>query len=157
MCLYTKSNIPNIAQEDIKCFKIYIKALKNNEISLWNRDLPVIKNEIYTPFGGMLVNLDDDFIKVDYNRDEFPFDDCYRNYYVINDELIHSFQYDVNLYIWDFPINKTIEYILCKCVIPKGADYYICLMENVYASNEIKIISKMTFNNIIEIKNYIKK
>ena len=108
-----------------------------------SKGMPVIKNEIYTPFGGKTVTLNN-HIKVDYDKDKFAVGTYYPNHYNIHDELIHSFEYDTHLNKWNFPKNEkmNIKYILCECIIPKGADYYICSMENVYASNEIIIKNK---------------
>ena len=103
MCLITTKNIPEIAQEDIVCYKIYI----------------LIGDELLSPYQGSpapTIN------KVTNTLLDRAYLSNYRAAYMIS-KGFHSFKYlDDLIEELDFWLSFDIKII--KCIIPKGTKYY---------------------------------
>ena len=135
MCLKTNSYIPQIAQEDIKCYKVlkYERYCK----------------KYFTPYNGILVN--DAVINgvanfwakgeknCGYDTKTLLYDigggyiHTYKEY---DDKIKHQYQ----SYVWN-------EYAVFECIIPTGAIYYEGYDGNTqvksYASNCIKFVKRI--------------
>ena len=103
MCLITTKNIPEIAQEDIVCYKIYI----------------LIGDELLSPYQGSpapTIN------KVTNTLLDRAYLSNYRAAYMIS-KGFHSFKYlDDLIKELDFWLSFDIE--IFRCIIPKGTKYY---------------------------------
>ena len=104
MCLITTKNIPEIAQEDIVCYKFY-KLYDNGEL--------------FSPYQGShapAIN------KVANTLLDRAYLSNYRAAYMVS-RGFHSFKYLDNLIKeLDFWLSFDIE--IFKCIIPKGTKYY---------------------------------
>ena len=111
MCLITTKNIPEIAQEDIVCYKFYILIMEG--------DINYDKNGLLSPYQGSLAPTINKVTNT-------LLDKAYLKYgaaYMIN-RGFHSFKYIDDLtkesYFWQSSYNIKIF----KCIIPKGTKYY---------------------------------
>ena len=103
MCLITTKNIPEIAQEDIVCYKIYI----------------LIEDELLSPYQGSpapAIN------KVTNTLLDRAYLSNYRGAYMIS-KGFHSFKYLDDL-IKELDFWQSYDIKIFKCIIPKGTKYY---------------------------------
>lgn len=136
MCLKTNSHIPQIAQEDIKCYKV----LKYSRYS---------KDKYFSPFNGTVVS--DAVINGVANFWAKGEKNCGYDTktlsYDIGGGFIHTYkEYDDKIklqyqsYVWN-------EYAVFECIIPTGAIYYEGRDGNTqvksYASNCIKFVKRI--------------
>lgn len=139
MCLKTKSYNPQIAQEDIKCYKV-LKYERYNK-------------KYFTPFNGILVSDaiingvanfwakgEKNVLPSRYGKKKF-------SSYNVGGGFIHTYkEYDDKIkhqyrsYMWN-------EYAVFECIIPTGAIYYEGNDDNTqvksYASNCIKFVKRI--------------
>ena len=121
MCLITTKNIPEIAQEDIVCYKIYI----------------LIEDELLSPYQGSpapAIN------KVTNTLLDRAYLSNYRGAYMIS-KGFHSFKYLDDL-IKELDFWQSYDIKIFKCIIPKGTKYYEGKFNNSpsYCSESIKLI-----------------
>ena len=106
MCLITTKNIPEIAQEDIVCYKFY-KLRENKLFSPYKEVLAPNMNEVANTVldRGYLGRAKDNNLAYMVNRG------------------FHSFKYiddlTKELYFW-----QSSDVKIFKCIIPKGTKYY---------------------------------
>lgn len=137
MCLITTKNIPEIAQEDIVCYKYYIVEKKDGKeklISPYRRvSAPNLNEAVNT--------------KLDKIFSPTGFDINDSAYYKIQ-KGFHSFKYFKHVIqdieTWE-DIRTRIEYPnykVFKCIIPKGTKYYEGMFNEAfsYCSKSIKLI-----------------
>ena len=121
MCLITTKNIPEIAQEDIVCYKIYI----------------LIEDELLSPYQGSpapAIN------KVTNTLLDRAYLSNYRGAYMIS-KGFHSFKYLDDL-IKELDFWQSYDIKIFKCITPKGTKYYEGKFNNSpsYCSESIKLI-----------------
>ena len=113
MCLITTKNIPEIAQEDIVCYKYYIVEKKGG------------KEKLISPYYRVPAPNLNEVVSTKLDKISLPtgFDIKDSAYYTIR-EGFHSFKclkhviQDIDTWI------KYPNYKIFKCVIPKGTKYY---------------------------------
>ena len=101
MCLITNTPVPSIAEQDIECYKVYVKSYNDSRVSPYRRcPMPNI-NELVTTELQSPVNL-----RVDLG--------------------FHSFSYfsDAEFVAERFARTKKSSCVV-KCIIPKGTEYYL--------------------------------
>lgn len=104
MCLYSKTNKPKIAQQDIVCYKYVLKS--EHHFSPYYHI-----NEVKYKFGKLY--------KIDANL--FTKDiDCNNSYFLINTGF-HSYG-DIDTYDKKNP--NCYDFCYIKCIIPKGSLYF---------------------------------
>lgn len=100
MCLITTKNIPEIAQEDIVCYKFY-KLRENKLFSPYQDVLAPNINEVANTELGKVHLYDSNIVMKGFHS------------YKYLDDLIRE------LYFW-----QSYDITIFKCIIPKGAKYY---------------------------------
>lgn len=140
MCLVTKSYEPQIAQEDIKCYKV----LKYSRYS---------KNKYFSPFNGIVVSdavingVANFWAKGKRNVLQWRYGKKKFSSYNVGGGFIHTYkEYDDKIklqyqsYMWN-------EYAVFECIIPTGSIYYEGHDGNTqvksYASNCIKFVKRI--------------
>ena len=141
MCLViTKFNKLEVAQEDIKCYKILFKFEKRPDV-------------LMAPYQNFNYKLGETYstnISVSYNCNTFGLSFFRYIFYNLFDKFLdvkgvnqgfHSF---VNLKDAIKERNSDVDYkrlVICECIIPKGAKYYKGAYSNYngYVSDSIKI------------------
>ena len=112
MCLITTKNIPEIAQEDIVCYKFYILHIAKDDINFTSYN----KGELRSPYRGMLAPNIDEVANTELGKVHL-----YDSNIVMKG--FHSYKYldDLirELYFW-----QSYDITIFKCIIPKGAKYY---------------------------------
>ena len=103
MCLITTKNIPEIAQEDIVCYKIYI----------------LIEDELLSPYQGMPAPAINEVTNTLLDR---AYLSNYRGAYMIS-KGFHSFKYLDDL-INELDFWQSFDIKIFRCIIPKGTKYY---------------------------------
>ena len=115
MCLITTKNIPEIAQEDIVCYKFYVLHKVKDDINLPSYD----KDGYLSPYQGMpapTIN------KVTNTLLDRAYLSKYTAVYMVG-RGFHSFKYlDDLIEELDFWLSFDIK--IFKCIIPKGTKYY---------------------------------
>jgi hypothetical protein len=124
--MYSKTDKPSYAQEDIVCYKIMVK----NEYG-W------ITPYMRTPVSNSIVSGKENLKANSYEDVRYIYADLYR----IAGGFIHTFNYpsDAMIHAKSFVCEGVFE-----CIIPKGVKYYH--NSKGYASKEIKFVKKLTFN-----------
>lgn len=121
MCLYSKTPIPSIAQEDIICYKMFEKN-------------PVWKNILMTPYMFEAVKLSD-----------FPFmfiassNKCVSLGilgYKIGPGFIHAFTQNIKDYI----NSSSSRFCIVLCKIHKGTKYYVSKYGDEICASEMELI-----------------
>ena len=111
MCLITTKNIPEIAQEDIVCYKFYILIMEG--------DINYDKNGLLSPYQGSLAPT---INKVTNTLLDRAYLSKYTAVYMVG-RGFHSFKYlDDLIEELDFWLSFDIK--IFKCIIPKGTKYY---------------------------------
>ena len=131
MCLYTKQTEPEIAEEDIICYKFYRRY---NEI-------------LISPYQGFIAPEIGITTNANLGKSYIPENDNFyiHNYYGFKrvDEGFHSFKtleetkHEVKG-CWD-----NLDLVIFKCIIPRGSSYYSGIFKEYYesyCSNSIKLI-----------------
>ena len=115
MCLITTKDIPEIAQEDIVCYKFYVLHKVKDDINLPSYD----KDGYLSPYQGMpapTIN------KVTNTLLDRAYLSKYTAVYMVG-RGFHSFKYlDDLIEELDFWLSFDIK--IFKCIIPKGTKYY---------------------------------
>ena len=129
MCLYTKQTKPKIAEEDIICYKFYIR---DNEI-------------LFSPYQGFRAPEIGIVANTELGKSYRPTDN---GSYIHNflgfkrvDKGFHSFKileeikHKINGY-------RNLDLVIFKCIIPRGSSYYEGRFDiyKSYCSNSIKLI-----------------
>lgn len=118
MCLITTKNIPEIAQEDIVCYKFYILHIAKDDINSSSHD----KDGYLSPYWGMRAPNMNEVVNTVLDRVYLHKCGGNNSTYMIN-RGFHSFKYiddlTKELYFWQ-PCDAKIF----KCIIPKGTKYY---------------------------------
>lgn len=138
MCLITTKNIPEIAQEDIVCYKYYIVEKKDG------------KEKLTSPYYGVSAPNLNKTVSTKLDRISSPtgFDIINDSAYYAVQKGFHSFKYLKHV-IQDIETWKDIRtrieypnYKVFKCIIPKGTKYYEGIFGEVfsYCSKSIKLI-----------------
>lgn len=128
MCLYTKQTEPEIAKEDIVCYKYYgvLKECGRTKLMSSYRGAPA-------PDLNEVAHTDlDETSKVFYWEDKK---------YNIVDKGFHSFK---NLDdIKEELIFRDMDFVAFKCIIPKGSKFYLGIFKYFlsYCSDQIKLIN----------------
>ena len=101
MCLYTKQTEPEIAEQDIECYKVYVKSYGDRWFSPYQECPMPIMNGLVTTELQSPCNL-----RVDLG--------------------FHSFSYfsDAEIVAEWFARRKKSSCVV-KCIIPKGTEYYL--------------------------------
>ena len=110
MCLITTKSIPEIAQEDIVCYKFYILIMEG--------DINYDKNGLLSPYQGSLAPTINKVTNT-------LLDKAYLKYgaaYMIN-RGFHSFKYLDDL-INELDFWQSFDIEIFRCIIPKGTKYY---------------------------------
>ena len=112
MCLITTKNIPEIAQEDIVCYKFYVLHKVKDDInsSSYNKD------GLSSPYRGVPAPNINEVANTELGKVHL-----YDSNIVMKG--FHSYKYleDLikELYFW-----QSYNIMIFKCIIPKGAKYY---------------------------------
>ena len=115
MCLITTKNIPEIAQEDIICYKFYVLHKVKDDINLPSYD----KDGYLSPYQGMPAPAINEVTNTLLDR---AYLSKYTAVYMVG-RGFHSFKYlDDLINELDFWQSSDIE--IFKCIIPKGTKYY---------------------------------
>ena len=115
MCLITTKDIPEIAQEDIVCYKFYVLHKVKDDINLPSYD----KDGYLSPYQGMpapTIN------KVTNTLLDRAYLSKYTAVYMVG-RGFHSFKYLDDL-IKELNFWLSYDTIIFKCIIPKGTKYY---------------------------------
>lgn len=125
MCLYSKTPIPSIAQEDIICYKlvIIVNFFFKKGMLMTPYILKVIDPEKF-PF----------ILKASSNKPINYFGCTGINVYSIGEGFIHA--YTKKLYVSSVGSQRCV--ILCR--IPKGTKYYISLEGTEICASEMELI-----------------
>ena len=115
MCLITTKNIPEIAQEDIICYKFYVLHKVKDDINLPSYD----KDGYLSPYQGMPAPTINEVTNTLLDR---AYLSKYTAVYMVG-RGFHSFKYlDDLIHELDFWLSSDIK--IFKCIIPKGTKYY---------------------------------
>ena len=130
MCLLINQLKPKITDKDIICYKLVYKTKIKGIYKAANQDFEYIIRQSYTN------NID--IKNIIFRIYPGPF-----NMYSIEEGMFHS--YVNNLNNANFILNNLPNYTALKCIIPKGAYYYIgmCGSNLSYASSQIKILEEI--------------
>lgn len=111
MCLYTKQKVPNIAKEDITCYKVIN---------------PGMTSLYYTEFNWVLGKLYETEIECCSKWDFNEVSKSFHSYKTLQD-LMHGY------------FKSLSPCMMVKCTIPKGSEYYLGKQDEMdgYASNKI--------------------
>ena len=115
MCLITTKNIPEIAQEDIVCYKFYVLHKVKDDINLPSYD----KDGYLSPYQGMpapTIN------KVTNTLLDRAYLSKYTAVYMVG-RGFHSFKYLDDL-IKELDFWQSFDIKIFKCIIPKETKYY---------------------------------
>lgn len=128
MCLYTKQTEPEIAEEDIICYKFYRK---------YNETLVSPYQKVAAPEIGIITN-------TELGKSYRPNDN---GSYIHNflgfkrvDKGFHSFK---TLEEIKHVVENNLYLVIFKCIIPRGSSYYKGIFDDryeSYCSNSIKLI-----------------
>ena len=124
MCLITTKSIPEIAQENVICYKFY----------------KLMENKLFSPYQGVLAPNINEVVNTVLGR---AYLHRYRGkspIYSIN-RGFHSFKYFEEL-IGELHFWKCSDIRIFKCIIPQGTKYYKGKFHNFpsYCSESIKLI-----------------
>ena len=115
MCLITTKDIPEIAQEDIVCYKFYVLHKVKDDINLPSYD----KDGYLSPYQGMPAPIINEVTNTLLDR---AYLSKYTAVYMVG-RGFHSFKYlDDLIEELDFWLSFDIK--IFKCIIPKGTKYY---------------------------------
>ena len=118
MCLITTKNIPEIAQEDIVCYKFYVVHKVKDDINSSSHD----KDEYLSPYWDMRAPNINEVANTELDK-AYLCDSNTSNLNYFVRKGFHSYKYldDLieELYFWQ-PCDAKIF----KCIIPKGTKYY---------------------------------
>ena len=133
MCLVINHLEPKIADKDIICYKL-VKRTKIKGIykSSFQKFEYVIR-QLYT--NNFDITYADGLIKGVYSK------------YYIEEGMFHSYA----SYLCSVILNPLPNWVLLKCIIPKGAYYFEGYFEDSpsYASSQIKILEEIKYGKII--------
>lgn len=131
MCLYTKNREPFLAKEDIVCYKVLIKT----KIPCVYKT-PVTRTR-FTKFPLIKKNF-----KAEGDRKVVKIPLSVGIYFEISIGFIHTHKNVESIKCW---INSMLvcgdNYVIFKCIIPKGTYYYE--NETEYASERIEILDRV--------------
>ena len=133
MCLQLEHLEPKIADKDIVCYKIVEKTKIKGIYTSCFQKFEYIIRRLYT--NNISIEFSDNIIKhFKTNCVEVP------NYYIIERDMFHSY---INYIPFDLFLSP--DETILKCIIPKGAYYYIgmCGSKLSYASSQIKILEEI--------------
>lgn len=130
MCLYTKQTEPEIAEEDIICYKFYRR---------WNKILFSPYQESRAPEIGIVVNteLEKSYRPTDngsYIHNLLGFKRVNKGFHSF--KTLEEIKHKVNGY-------RNLDLVIFKCIIPRGSLYYKGIFGDryeSYCSNSIKLI-----------------
>ena len=132
MCLRLDYLEPKIADKDIVCYKIVEKTKIKGIYTSCFQEFEYIIRRLYT--NNISIKFSNSVIK--------HFKTHYRRYY-IEEDMFHSYM------TLSYSLQKSIQLlyngVILKCIIPKGAYYYIgmCGSNLNYASSQIKILEEI--------------
>lgn len=131
MCLYTKQTKPKIAEEDIICYKFYIRYIGGLTVS------PYIG--IIAPKIGAITNTElGKPYRPDNNHTYYGFKRVYEGFHSF--KILEDVKSVVNK--WKSKFNL----VIFKCIIPKGSLYYLGKFNKYesYCSDKINLIEVCT-------------
>lgn len=134
MCLQLEHLEPKIADKDIVCYKLVEKTKIKGIYTSCFQEFEYIIRRLYT--NNISIEFSNNVIKhFKTNCVEVP------NYHIIEEGMFHSY---TNYMPFILLFSSSDETIL-KCIIPKGAYYYIgmCGSNLSYASSQIKILEEL--------------
>lgn len=133
MCLITTKNIPEIAQEDIVCYKFYVLHKVKDDINSSSYD----KDEYISPYQGMLAPNMNEVVSTKLDR-AYLFKCRNDNPKYMVNRGFHSFKYLEGL-IKELVFWRLSYVRIFKCIIPKGTKYYEgrCTGDSSYCSESI--------------------
>ena len=125
MCLITTKDIPEIAQEDIVCYKLVKRTKIKGIYKSSFQGFEYIIRQLYTNYFD--IKYIDMFIKRRYNLS------------AIEEGMFHSYVSHL------CPVIPLSYCVLLKCIIPKGAYYFEGYFDESpsYASSQIKILEEI--------------
>ena len=130
MCLYTKQTESKIAEEDITCYKFYIRC---------DKMLISPYQGFIAPKIGIVANTE---LEKPYKPGEFKL--FYRDFYGFKrvDNGFHSFKVLEEVKSVVNEQKNRFDLVIFKCIIPKGSLYYSgkFLDYESYCSNSIKLV-----------------
>lgn len=133
MCLVLSHLKPKIADKDIICYKFVDRTKIKGIYKSGFKKFEYIIRRLYT--NNISIEFSDRVIK--------PSKTHYKRYY-IEEDMFHSYM------TLSYSLQKSIQLlyknrVILKCIIPKGAYYYIgmCGSNLSYASSQIKILEEI--------------
>lgn len=136
MCLYSSTNIPSIAQEDIYCYKEFSKGSIPSEKYIITPYQRIMIPVSLLPF--MLEAIGNKWIRVEYGD---------RKLYMIGEGFIHAYAKNqwivdyITCYKNDSAYKHSYSLVLCK--IPKGSKYYKSFDRIEICAERMEIIRKI--------------
>ena len=117
MCLITTKNIPEIAQEDIVCYKFYVLHKVKDDINS-----PYDKDKYLSPYRGVPAPNINEVANTELDK-AYLCDSNTSNlkYFVMKG--FHSYKYLDDL-IKELSFWLSYDTMIFKCIIPKGTKYY---------------------------------
>lgn len=124
MCLYSKTNIPSIAQEDITCYKVF-------EVNPFNDTL------LMTPYRLIVVNLENFplMFVASPNKEVIPICASWTHNlirYQIGPGFIHAYTHPID--------NASHRFRVVLCKIPKGTKYYVSECGKEICASQMELI-----------------
>ena len=130
MCLYTKQTEPEIAKEDIVCYKYY-GVLKECG-----------RTKLMSPYRGAPAPDLNEVAHTDLDETSKVFCRGNTNYNIV-DKGFHSFKNFDDIKEELTYIGEMADIIVFKCIIPKGSKFYLGIFKYFlsYCSDQIKLIN----------------
>lgn len=139
MCLYSKTDVPLIAEEDIPIEKLYVELLYDHK--------EFKKGDIMTTFTGKKIDNLIGIHKAE-GEEDISRNEMLESFYRINGGFIHSVKSEWGILknpgtfhaLFDMSVSKQFKPIVVKGIIPKGTEFFIGERHD-YASKVIEITS----------------
>ena len=145
MCLITTKNIPEIAQEDIVCYKFYVLHKVKDDINLPSYD----KDGYLSPYQGMPAPTINEVTNTLLGGAEYA--EVFLNGITISMYLVnlgfHSFKCFNDL-VEETHFHSASIIKIFKCIIPKGSKYY----EGVYCEYPSYCSESIILKEIIDVE-----
>ena len=125
------SNIPSVAERDVECFKVVVKQEEEGTY------LSPVMSHVY--------KLGETVVPNEENSELFKTNLKTEDTYIVKDGFLYSFS---NIEIArfkaeEFAKKNPINYVILKCLIPKGTSYYTDLFCQEYASKKLFVVEEV--------------
>ena len=131
MCLYTKQTEPEIAEQDIECYKVYVKSYGDRWFSPYQEcPMPIMNGLVTTELQ---------------RPGDFYIEKGFHSFACLKDAEVEA--------EWFGNVHGH-EVCIAKCIIPKGSKYYWGKFRDDYSycSESIKIEKIKCFTNKLKLK-----